>query len=447
MYNISIKSTNRKFTQQEAETIMNEICSQTTFSLNGSFVYENNKTRIPLKCDVCGNEWSPTFDSIKSGKGCSKCSYKKNASSFRRKQEDVEKDLNNILQGKYTYKPFVYENKNQSITLYCQKHNHEWINKIENILKGQKCKFCAKEELYGETLKNEVKSKERRDFRNSIPINENLVRFNMMGYNIKDKRFKGLINTLKLDFVLKAKDYSLLKPYWYTTKDVRISLKCNKDGHEWATSLGEIIRGAGCIKCAKIKTSELNLKPKEEVLKQLDEVSKGRYSYDRDFEYKGVVNSDYISCKCLVCDDEFETSLISLLQGHGCRKCANKTIGDKNRLDKEEVLERLKNSSEGRYIWEDFDYCGTLQKIKLQCLRNGSHTWETSISNLIYGDKSGCPHCNPKYSKIETKIREYVESIVEPYGLEVEANNRSIIPSLKDPRFFMENIKSKRNPR
>lgn len=215
-------------------------------------------------------------------------------------------------------------------------------------------------------------------------------------------------------------------------------MKCNKDGHEWTTTLGEIIRGAGCIKCAKIKTSELNLKPREEVLDQLDEISKGRYSYDRDFEYKGVVNSDYISCKCLVCDDEFETSLISLLQGHGCRKCANKTIGDKNRLDKEEVLKRLKNSSEGRYIWEDFDYFSTPQKIKLQCLRNGSHTWETSISNLIYGDKSGCPHCNPKYSKIETKIREYVESIVGPYGLEVEANNRTIIPSLKDSRFFME---------
>lgn len=103
----------------------------------------------------------------------------------------------------------------------------------------------------------------------------------------------------------------------------------------------------------------------------------------------------------------------------------------------DEVERQLKEVGEGRFTYEPFVYEFYRQRIKVNCLINPIHKWETTIDSLINA-KSGCPHCNPKYSKIETKIREYVESIVEPYGLEVEANNRSIIPSLKDPRFFME---------
>lgn len=576
-YIIKTKRSGKTYTQQESEQVIEEICQQAKFSRNGDFIYEGIETRIPIKCDKCGNEWSPTFKNIKKGYGCKNCFYvstrnneddiidklkeasngryiwndfnyeginqviklhclkdknhtweapitrlinyktgcphckvddfvssnKKsqdeverqlkevgegrftyepfvyefyrqrikvnclinpihkwettidslinaksgcpecNKESFRDKvrksQEEVEKELKKVLAGKYTYTPFVYKNSSQMVKLHCKKHNTTWETSVANALKEPKCKRCLSDELFGETLKTEVKSKERRDFRNSMPINENLVRFNMMGYNMKEKRFKAFLNTLKLDFVLKAKNYSLLKPYWYTTKDVRISLKCNKDGHEWTTSLGEIIRGSGCMKCSRIKSSESQLKSKEQVLKELDGLSKNKYSYNKDFEYKGIHNTEKISCKCLVCGNNFETNLNSLFQGHGCRKCASKVVGDRNRLDKEDVLERLKENSEGKYIWEDFEYKTISQKIKLQCLKNSEHKWEASISALTSkSNPSGWPHCNPKYSKIETKIREYVESIVEPYGLEVEANNRSIIPSLKDPRFFME---------
>lgn len=73
-----------------------------------------------------------------------------------------------------------------------------------------------------------------------------------MGYKLGKYEFKGLINTLKLDYVVKTKNFTLLNPYWYKNKDVRIKLKCGIDGYEWETSLGEVIRGTGCKKCGRI---------------------------------------------------------------------------------------------------------------------------------------------------------------------------------------------------
>ena len=255
MYHLKTIKKGKKYTQEEVESTISEICTQTTFSLNGSFIYENVFTRIPLKCDVCNTEWSPSFDSLKRGTGCPKCGITSSSNTRRKTQEQVEKELINILGNKYTFKPFIYKNNMQIIEVYCEKHKHIQKTNIFNILRGSRCEFCAREELYGEITKRPEYNKYRSEFRKNFPINEKILRFNMMGYNLNKKQFMGLLNNIRFSKILFERKYTLLKSFWYKTARARIYLRCETDGNEWITDIDTIIKGTRCRKCTDYERS------------------------------------------------------------------------------------------------------------------------------------------------------------------------------------------------
>ncbi len=51
--------------------------------------YKNAKTPTPLLCMGCSNVWSPSPDSIKSGKGCPTCQKRKSAYKIYKNQETI----------------------------------------------------------------------------------------------------------------------------------------------------------------------------------------------------------------------------------------------------------------------------------------------------------------------------------------------------------------------
>lgn len=60
-------------TQEEASERVNEVCERSGY-ISFPFIYNNQKTRVPLKCMNCEGEWSPTFLNLVANKrGCPNC--------------------------------------------------------------------------------------------------------------------------------------------------------------------------------------------------------------------------------------------------------------------------------------------------------------------------------------------------------------------------------------
>lgn len=95
-----------------------------------------------------------------------------------------------------------------------------------------------------------------------------------------------------------------------------------------------------------------------------------------------------ILCKCKKCDYEWTPTPKSLLNGHGCPKCA-KIL----KLSNEEFLQnlKLKNSHFDNIIFID-SYKRISSKIKCKCKVCGTN-WEPSAKDLLYKN-SGCPSCS-----------------------------------------------------
>ena len=102
----------------------------------------------------------------------------------------------------------------------------------------------------------------------------------------------------------------------------RIDVRCKICNHEWSPLAYSLREGKGCPHCGAIRGSKNNqgktaLKTQEKFiadLKRVDSTIKviGQY----------VNGHSYIECECLVCSNRWSAKPYSLLQNHGCPRCA-----------------------------------------------------------------------------------------------------------------------------
>jgi hypothetical protein len=108
----------------------------------------------------------------------------------------------------------------------------------------------------------------------------------------------------------------------YTKSCDRIKVKCNICDNEWNPKAYYLIQGRGCPKCATKRSimnnhGKTHKKSTEEFKKQLESINN---SIEVISDYQSHHNN--IKCKCRRCDNIWEAKAYSLLQGHGCPKCA-----------------------------------------------------------------------------------------------------------------------------
>ena len=108
----------------------------------------------------------------------------------------------------------------------------------------------------------------------------------------------------------------------YTVSTDRIKVKCRICGYEWEPKAYSLSQGKGCPHCSAIRGAKVNqgktgCKDTETFVNQLETIDD---SIEILSEYQNTHSN--IKCKCKRCGHTWSAKPYSLLQGHGCPRCA-----------------------------------------------------------------------------------------------------------------------------
>jgi hypothetical protein len=165
-------------------------------------------------------------------------------------------------------------------------------------------------------------------------------------------------------------------------KDYRVMVKCMIcDKEPYEIILSEIKRHTydGCSECAK----KQRFKTHDKFIEQMKAVNS-----DIIITGKYISDNNKIECKCSKCGYEFSSLPSNLLQGHGCRKCANVASSMRQRKSHEEFVSSVNS------ILPNIKVIGTYTRsqdtVRCKCLLDG-YEWDAWPNHLIKGH--GCPVC------------------------------------------------------
>jgi hypothetical protein len=197
------------------------------------------------------------------------------------------------------------------------------------------------------------------------------------------------------EFIIRLKNINknidLLAPYVgiYT----KILCKCNTCHHEWYATPNNLLKGRDCPICAqksRIKTKTQDL---DEVIAELH-IKNPNILIIGEYKNKRIP----VKLQCKICGNTWETSISSVLMGHGCQKCYN----NRCKKDNTYLIEKLKSKGIVNVI-PISNYEKVNKPIKAKCLTCG-HEWTTTPNKLYHN--IGCPVC--AMSKGETKIYNFL---------------------------------------
>lgn len=108
----------------------------------------------------------------------------------------------------------------------------------------------------------------------------------------------------------------------YTKATERIDVQCTICGKQWSPKAYSLLQGKGCAHCSAIRgannsTGKTRQKSNNEFVDQIRKI-------DETIKVLGIYENGHkkIECKCLRCEHTWSAMPYSLLQGHGCPRCA-----------------------------------------------------------------------------------------------------------------------------
>ena len=168
-----------------------------------------------------------------------------------------------------------YRGSMTKIKVKCKKHGIIWSTLPSSLLKGCGCSICAKNKIKKSLSKT-------------------------------DSEF--ISELLSVNSTIKP-----VEPYrGYKRK---ISVECKKCGNQWKATPNWLLHGHGCPKCLKHSFSNKK-KTNEEFLRELRMVTNSIIPLQ---EYEN--GKTPILVKCITCNFCWNTTPLSLLNGHGCPMC------------------------------------------------------------------------------------------------------------------------------
>lgn len=171
-----------------------------------------------------------------------------------------------------------YKTSNTPIKCRCQICKYEWSTTPGHLLRGQGCPKCA-----------------------------------------------GHMKKTQEQFIddLKKKNSSLTVLGTYVNSVTPILVKCNVCDNEWESRPANLLTGYGCPKCAIKKRSKNNRLTHTQFLERM----KKKGNPNTRVLGKYINAKTKILCKCNKCGYEWMATPNSLMQGHGCKKCADILTG------------------------------------------------------------------------------------------------------------------------
>jgi predicted nucleic acid-binding Zn-ribbon protein len=140
--------------------------------------YINHKSRIEVKCNICGYVWDSKSTYLMRKCGCKVCGHEECGKKFRKNKETFKEEINKIHNGRIQLID-EYETGDKRIRVKCNVCNHEWSPVARRLLRRgcPKCNFSKGEILISNILKDlNVKFKEQYIFDglktnfNGVPI-------------------------------------------------------------------------------------------------------------------------------------------------------------------------------------------------------------------------------------------------------------------------------------
>jgi hypothetical protein len=101
-------------------------------------IYVNNRTNINVKCNVCGECFTPKPDNILHQHGCPNCGNNKKMT-----QESFLEKAKLVHGSRYDYSKVVFLSRMKEVTITCKEHG-DFQQTPKNHLSGKGCFECAK---------------------------------------------------------------------------------------------------------------------------------------------------------------------------------------------------------------------------------------------------------------------------------------------------------------
>jgi len=323
---------------------------------NTTFV--NSKTKLTIRCPSHG-AWSQLPGNHLAGKGCRTCTGldRLSTAEFVRRSREVHGT-------KYDYSKSEYINQKTRVRIICPIHGEFLQLPSEHYYAGSGCNRCASE---ARGLSRRLTSEE----------------FIQRAKAVHGDRY----------------DYSQSS---YQDNFAKVTIICPDHGPFQQVPKNHI-RGRGCPLCGgceQLTTAQF--------VERSEEVHGDRYDYSlvKYVNTKAVVS--------IVCSEHgvFSQRPADHLSGHGCQICAAILGGQKNRLTKDEFIERAEAIHGDQYDYSLVEYLNSETKVTIVCPNHGrflqtpgnhlagrgcvdcaterrTHTAETFIqkANEVHGDR------------------------------------------------------------
>lgn len=229
--------------------------------------YYNNATKVPLKCNICGHEWTSVYrNSVTLGYGCKNCGYKRRMKFHEKYINDIKNKFGDKIEilGKYI-------NNRTPILTKCHEHDITWEAKPTDLLKSHGCRQCTTKAI-------------RRSHEEYVEI----------------------MNELHPDIEVLGK---------YEGSLVKVDLSCKVCNHKWSTMPNSSIgKKRGCPKCA---------------IRSLDRTHEEYVALMKEIHPTIEVLGEYVNTtvkvelKCKVCNHTWSAAPANSITGSktGCPAC------------------------------------------------------------------------------------------------------------------------------
>ena len=405
-------------------------------------IYKNCDTKIKIKCIKCNNIFEQIpYNHINLKAGCRKCYLiQKNEYTLESRFNDFIKKAKETHGTKYDYSKVIYINSKTPVIIICNTCNNEF-QQIRNthLLGDGGCKVCAinkyKKDMTFTKEEFIQKAKEKHgnkfdysqvNYINSqtkITLKCNICKIvfeQLANGHLQGSGCKKCANKLNGDkcrktneqFILEAEnihkdenelpiyDYSMVE---YKSCHKKIIIICKVHG-QFEQAPSAHISGSGCNDCGMINRATKQTFTKEEFIQKAKEKHGDKFDYSQ----VNYINSQTkITLKCNICDCIFEQLPNSHLQGYGCDKCAHMINHENQKLTKEEITIRGKETHGDKFDYSLVSYINTKTPIQIKC-NKCNNVFEQLLDNHIKQNK-GCPLCDGRIT--EKILHDYLKSL------------------------------------
>ncbi len=331
--------------------------------------YINDITKVNCSCRQCGHVWKARPTNLLQGIGCPQCAIKNGAMKKRKSQERFvleisEKHPKIEIMGEYV-------TAGTKIKCKCTVCGNIWETRPNTLLKSKGCPECRKK-------LTTPKNKKTHD-----------------------------------EFIIEliAKHPAIEVIGQYHNAKTKIQCHCQICDHTWKTTPNRLSNKSGCPNCARITGGLKRRKTQKVFLSQLKIVSPNILVIE---EYKN--SKSKVTCRCAICNHEWQAKPSHLLDGHGCPHCKAINTGKRCTKTHEQFLKDLAKINPSIEIMGEYKKAN--KKIKCRCKKD-NHEWSATPNSLLKGQ--GCPKCSE--SKGERQVAEILDELRVAYTREHRFDN------------------------